>query len=100
MIVLKGQGGKSRRMLAFCTLGWGALASAFLMPLLWIRGVGSMFRAQDITTIAPPPAEKTQAAAPPAGGPQPTFCTLGWGALASAFLMPLLWIRGVGSMFR
>ena len=72
MIVLKAQGGKSRRMLAFCTLGWGALASAFLMPLLWIRGVGSMFRAQDITVDAPP-AQKTEAVAPPAGGPMPSF---------------------------
>jgi len=28
-----------------CALGWGALTSARLVPWLWVKSIGSMFRA-------------------------------------------------------
>jgi hypothetical protein len=43
-------GGKAARNLAFCALGWGALASAALVPILWLPGIGSMVRAADAPT--------------------------------------------------
>ena len=61
---------KASRMLAFCGLGWGAVASAMLIPALWIPGLGSMLRKQD-----PPPAEMPAKSEQPAmqPGPQPSF---------------------------
>ena len=75
MVVLKARS-KSARMLAFCALGWGALGSAFLIPCIWIKGIGSMFRAADLPAApaAAPEAEKQAAPAPSSmPGPQPTF---------------------------
>ena len=69
--------GKASRNLAFCAMGWGAVASAALCPILWIPGVGSMFRAAD---AAPAPAAKKEAPAQPMvmAGPQPTFLPMGY----------------------
>jgi nitrate/nitrite transporter NarK len=69
--------GKASRNLAFCAMGWGAIASAALCPILWIPGVGSMFRAAD---AAPAPAAKKEAPAQPMvmAGPQPTFLPMGY----------------------
>ena len=69
-------GGKAARNLAFCALGWGALASAALVPILWLPGIGSMFRAAD---PAPAPQEKEQKMqpVPQMPGPQPQFLPMG-----------------------
>ena len=74
MVVLK-ERSKASRMLAFCALGWAGLASAMLVPCLWIGGVGSMFRGVNNT---PPAASKEQEKVDPVApaqvaGPQPTF---------------------------
>ena len=63
--------GKVSRQLGFCALGWGAIASGFLIPALWIPGHGSMLRKQD-----PPPAElagKQEQQPVMQTGPQPSF---------------------------
>ena len=81
IVSLKGTGGaKPSRNLAFCAMGWGALASAMLCPCLWIPGVGSMFREQDggaaLAAPAAPADEapaKQAAPAPVQQGPVPTF---------------------------
>ena len=45
IIMLSGYGtGKASRMLTFAALGWGSLASSMLIPLMWIKGTGSMFK--------------------------------------------------------
>jgi len=75
ILALSGVGGpKPSRNLAFCAMGWGALASAMLCPCLWIPGVGSMFRACEAPAAQPEaPAGKQEAPAPMAPGPMPTF---------------------------
>jgi len=75
VIVLKGNAGpKPSRNLMFCALGWGAVASAMLVPCLWLPGIGSMFRKANTNQHDAPVEQK---AAPPApsqmAGPQPTF---------------------------
>jgi hypothetical protein len=58
-------------------MGWAGIGSAFLIPCLWIKGTGSMFRG--CTQAAPadvaPVAEEKQSQAAPSSmpGPQPTF---------------------------
>jgi nitrate/nitrite transporter NarK len=80
IVMLKGQAGpKPARMLMFCALGWGALASALTIPCLWLPGIGSMFRAapdSDSPAPAPEPEQKKVSAPQPPSqmaGPQPTF---------------------------
>jgi NNP family nitrate/nitrite transporter-like MFS transporter len=80
IMALKGKAGSGpSRMLAFCCLGWGALASACLVPCLWLRGIGSMFRASDVPE-APPAVQAAVYAGKAeqpmnsmAGGQQPQF---------------------------
>ena len=74
MVILK-ERSKSARMLAFCALGWGALGSAFLIPCIWIKGIGSMFRGCEAPPAQAAPAEEKQMAPAPSSmpGPMPTF---------------------------
>mmetsp|Transcript_12118 Transcript_12118/g.28317 ORF Transcript_12118/g.28317 Transcript_12118/m.28317 type:complete len:605 (-) Transcript_12118:194-2008(-) len=62
---------------AFCAIGWISLFSGLMMPLLWIPGVGSMFR--DDSANAPAPIivtkdveEAPKARALPAAEPTPS----------------------------
>jgi NNP family nitrate/nitrite transporter-like MFS transporter len=77
IVMLKGKAGpKPARMLMFCCLGWGALASSLLLPCLWLPGIGSMFRAADAAPASDEEAaqEKTAPVAPSQmTGPMPTF---------------------------
>jgi len=77
ILVLQGNAGpKPSRNLMFCALGWGGLASAMLVPCLWLPGIGSMFRAAPSSDddIAAPKDNKDAPVAPSEmKGPQPTF---------------------------
>jgi len=77
ILILQGNAGsKPSRNLMFCALGWGAVASAMLVPCLWLPGIGSMFRAADPPPIdiAEPQDNKGVPVAPSEmTGPQPTF---------------------------
>ena len=69
---LKGTGGaKPSRNLAFCAMGWGALASAMLCPCLWLPGIGSMFRAHEGATVAAVADKEAEDNSKP--GPMPSF---------------------------
>jgi len=78
MVVLRSRT-KAARMVAFCALGWGALASAMVIPCLWLQGIGSMFRGADSNTSAAQAQtraeEKNQQLVEPGtiAGPQPSF---------------------------
>ena len=76
MVVLRSRT-KATRMVAFCALGWGALASAMTIPCLWLTGIGSMFRKVEAESMPAPMEQKQfqQAPQPPSAvaGPQPTF---------------------------
>ena len=74
IVALKGTGGaKPSRNIAFCAMGWGALSSALLCPLLWLPGIGSMFRAQDVGTTAAVPEQPQVEKQTGHEGPVPTF---------------------------
>jgi len=85
ILVLQGNAGsKPSRNLMFCALGWGALASAMLVPCLWLPGIGSMFRAATSSDedIAEPQENKAAPVAPSEmKGPQPTFVAAPMGVL-------------------
>jgi len=77
VIVLKGNAGpKPTRNLMLCALGWGAVASAMLVPCLWLPGIGSMFRKAQTAApeVEPEQPQKIANQAPSEmKGPQPTF---------------------------
>ena len=77
VIVLKGNAGpKPTRNLMFCALGWGAVASAMLVPCLWLPGISSMFcKAQTAAPEVEPeqPQKIASQALSEMKGPQPTF---------------------------
>jgi hypothetical protein len=95
-VALKGTGGaKPSRNLAFCAMGWGALASAMLCPCLWIPGVGSMFREQEGASSAPAPEApaKQAAPAPVQQGPVPTFVPAPMGSYPMQNMQPMMMMQ-------
>ena len=75
MMVVLNSRSKAARTLAFCAMGWAGIGSAFLLPCLWIKGTGSMFRAATPTADVAPVAEEKQPQVAPSSmpGPQPSF---------------------------
>jgi len=81
MMVVLTKRTKAARMVAFCALGWGALASAMVIPCLWLQGIGSMFRMADSNASAEPAQipgtvdNKNKPLLEPSSmaGPQPSF---------------------------
>ena len=73
MMVVLNSRSKSARTLAFCAMGWAGIGSAFLLPCLWIKGTGSIFRGCTAGSllIAPVEEEKSMQVMPP--GPTPSF---------------------------
>jgi NNP family nitrate/nitrite transporter-like MFS transporter len=63
---------KASRQLAFCGLGWGAVASGLLLPALWIPGQGSMLRKPPLPPAEQPAGKQEQQPAMQPG-PQPAF---------------------------
>jgi len=75
MMVVLNSRSKAARTLAFCAMGWAGIGSAFLLPCLWIKGTGSMFRGcTQAAPSAPLVEEKPMQAMPQyAPGPVPSF---------------------------
>jgi NNP family nitrate/nitrite transporter-like MFS transporter len=76
MMVILSRRSKAARNLAFCALGWAGLGSAFLIPCLWIKSTGSMFRSCTQTPCNAPVAETVAEEKPiqvMPTGPTPTW---------------------------
>jgi nitrate/nitrite transporter NarK len=79
MMVVLNSRSKAARTLAFCAMGWAGIGSAFLIPCLWIKGTGSMFRGctqaapADLAPVAEEKEKQAQVAPSSMPGPQPTF---------------------------